>query len=214
MNTDGKTWCVKEIESGEIVGSFGVMAADEKEIEWLEARALANGAVVRFRAVRPEDEPLISEAIRTASRETLLHRFFSPIRSVSPELLRQMLALDAAKEKCIVGVTSGEKERVICGARYVRLEGVAPLPYSDVAEIAITVHDEFQHCGLGSLLLQLLNEVARRDSIKRFEADVMGSNVKMLRLFKKMFPVHERSWRAGGVVHLVAELELIEPQRR
>lgn len=249
--------------------------SDAEQVEWLAARTLANGTVVRFRYVRPEDEPLISDAIRTASRETLLHRFFSPIRSVAPELLRQMLALDAAREKCIVGVTEGDfskrpsddgiarphpnevispqqpspglrppspapvgegtnplprgegdscagsevqervlaqtskeafRKRIICGARYVRLPGDVPLLYSDAAEIAITVHDEFQHCGLGTLLLELLTKVARKDGIRRFEADVMASNVKMQRLFKKVFPKCTGRWRDGDVMHFVARL--------
>ena len=60
---------------------------------WLAELPLAGGPVVRFRHVRPDDEPLVTEAIRTASRETLLHRFFSPIRSVAPDQLRRMLDL-------------------------------------------------------------------------------------------------------------------------
>lgn len=168
---------------------------------WLAERTLADGTVVRFRPVRPEDEPLISEAIHSSSRETLLHRFFSPIRSVPRELLRQMLALDATREKCIVGVvTTPDRTRIVCGARYVRL--ATPR----TAEIAITVHDDFQHRGLGTLLLQLLTTVALHDGIGRFEADVMCSNLKMLRLLRKLFPFCRSQRQMGDVMHVTAEL--------
>ena len=70
---------------------------------------LADGGVVHFRHVQPEDEPLIAEAISTSSPETLLHRFFSPIRRVSSDRLRAMLTIDRKKETCIVGVVT-EKE--------------------------------------------------------------------------------------------------------
>lgn len=112
------------------------MKLDEKEV-WLAELELTGGPVVRFRHVRPEDEPLIAAAYRTASRETLLHRFFSPIRSVSPEFLRRAVAIDPASGTCIVGlVTVNGVTRIVCGARYVRL------PKPQTAEIALTVHED------------------------------------------------------------------------
>lgn len=165
--------------------------------EWLAERPLAHGLLVRFRHVRPEDEPFLSEAIRTSSRETLLHRFFSPIRSVSPDQLRRMLAIDRTKEVCVVGVVQTKgATRIICGARYVRL----PRPHA--AEIAVTVHDDFQRHGLGTFLLRLLARLAVVDGIRWFEADVMNSNRKMLNLFGKLAPNHSRSRGMGDVTHV------------
>src|SRR5688572_2280704 len=90
--------------------------------EWLAELALPGGPLVRFRHVRPEDEPLVAAAINSSSRETLLHRFFSPIRSVAPDQLHRMLVFDSTHETCIVGVTEANAtRRIICGARYVKL---------------------------------------------------------------------------------------------
>ena len=171
---------------------------------WLAELPLAGGPVVRFRHVRPDDEPLVTEAIRTASRETLLHRFFSPIRSVAPDQLRRMLAIDQASELCIVGVvTANDVTRIVCGARYVRL------PRPGAAEIAFTVHDDFQRRGLCSFLLQLLSRLAATGGIRRFEADVMASNQKMLNLFRKLVPEHTRTRRMGDVLHIVFEVSAV-----
>jgi RimJ/RimL family protein N-acetyltransferase len=168
--------------------------------EWLAELPLAGGPIVRFRHVRPDDEPAITEAIRTASRQTLLHRFFSPIRSVSPAQMRQMLCIDRAKELCVVGVVEGDGgSRVICGARYVRL------PTPATAEIAFTVHDDFQRRGLGTFLLKLLSRLAAADGILRFEADVMASNRAMLNLFNKAVKNLSSTWQLG-VTHLAFEL--------
>ncbi|MBI3848931.1 MAG: GNAT family N-acetyltransferase [Verrucomicrobia bacterium] len=172
--------------------------------EWLAEWPLAGGPLVRFRHVRPDDQPLITEAIRTASRETLLHRFFSPIRSVAPDQLRRMLAIDRTDELCVVGVVSAnDATRIVCGARYVRL------PKPGAAEVAFTVHDDFQRRGLGTFLLQLLARLAVADGIRWFEADVMTSNQKMLNLFMKLAPEHSRTRQIGDVDHLVFEVSTV-----
>lgn len=174
--------------------------------EWLADWPLEGGLLVRFRHVRPEDQPFITEAIRTASRETLLHRFFSPIRSVSPDQLRRMLAIDRTNQTCVVGVVqTPDGTRLICGARYVRI----PRPHA--AEVALTVHDDFQSRGLGTFLLQLLARLAMADGIHWFEADVMNSNRKMLNLFTKLAPDHTRSRRMGDVTHLEFAVARVAP---
>ena len=171
---------------------------------WLAELPLPGGPLVRFRHVRPEDQPLVTGAIRTASRETLLHRFFSPIRSVAPDQLRRMLAIDQTKELCIVGVVSAnDAARIVCGARYVRL------PRAGTAEIAFTVHDDFQRRGLCTFLLQLLTRLAVADGIRRFEADVMTSNQKMLNLFRKLVPDHTRTRQMGDVLHIAFEVSTV-----
>jgi acetyltransferase len=175
-----------------------------RDPEWLAEWPLAGGPLVRFRHVRPDDQPLVTEAIRTASRETLLHRFFSPIRSVAPDQLRRMLAIDRTNELCVVGVVSAnDATRIVCGARYVRL------PRPGAAEVAFTVHDDFQRRGLGTFLLQLLARLAIAEGIRWFEADVMTSNQKMLNLFKKLAPDHTRTRQIGDVDHLMFEVSTV-----
>jgi RimJ/RimL family protein N-acetyltransferase len=179
----------------------GNQIALQDQEDWLAELRLADGRVVYFRHVRPDDETFINAAIRTASRETLLHRFFSPIRNVSPDLLRRLLAIDRVKEACIVGlVAENDTTRIICGARYVRL------PKPAAAEIAFTVHDDFQRRGLGTFLLKLLLRLARHDGIRWFEADVMVSNVGMLRLLRRGAPPPARKHCAGDVYHLEMDL--------
>ena len=171
---------------------------------WLAACPLADGRVVRFRHVSPDDQPLITEGIRTASRETLLHRFFSPIRSVAPDMLRGMLAIDRTQGLCIVGaVEENGATRIICGARYVRL------PEPGRAEIAFTVHDDYQHRGLGTFLLKLLAKLAGPEGIRWFEADVMNSNQKMLNLFRKVVPGLTKQRRMGDVQHVTFEVSMV-----
>ncbi|MFN7140017.1 MAG: GNAT family N-acetyltransferase [Limisphaerales bacterium] len=170
---------------------------EETIAEWVAEYRLPSGAMVRFRHVQPEDEALISEAIRTASRETLLHRFFSPIRNVPPDLLRKMLKINRSREVCLVGVMeSPTATRIICGVRYVRLDP------DDTAEIALTVHDEFQRCGLGSFLLDLILETARSDGLRCVEAHVLASNFGMLKLLRRKLSGIAK-WELTGDVYRV-----------
>jgi acetyltransferase len=177
------------------------------ENSWLAVLQLTGGPLVRFRHVRPEDQPLITEAIRTASPETLLHRFFSPIRSVSPETLRQMLSIDRTRETCVVGVAEEKGAvRIVCGARYVKL------PKAGAAEFAVTVHDDFQRRGLGKFLLGLLAGLARAEGLQQFEADVMNSNQKMLNLFRKSVPSRQGWQRVDDIHHVAIDLSLLANQ--
>lgn len=162
--------------------------------------ALPDGRQIAFRPVAPADEPLIAEAIRTASRRTLLHRFFIPLRGLAPEELRRMLTIDPSREFCLVGEwRDGSHQRLVCGARYVRTD----IP--TVAEIAITVHDDFQGRGIGRHMLKLLFERGRADGIHTFVADVLAENAPMLHLLRSIAP-KRRSIFADGVVHVEFDL--------
>lgn len=165
-------------------------------MDWLGEIRLADNSFVRFRHVRPADEALIAAAINSASRETLLHRFFSPIRQIAPDQLQRMLVIDPHQETCLVGLTElNSIQRIVCGARYVKLST------PDRAEIAITVHDAFQHHGLGTFLLRLLARLAGAEGIIQFEAEVLSSNNKMHNLLRKLARGQARVQWTGDVYH-------------
>lgn len=165
-----------------------------------EVISLPDGRQIRFRPVAPEDEGMIAEAIRTASPQTLLHRFFTPLRGLAPEDLRRMLTLDPTRDFCVVGeLNSGAVQRIVCGARYVRLADRTR------AEIAITVHDEFQGRGIGRHLMNTLVKQGREDGIQTFVADVLATNSPMLRLLQTIAP-KRKSLFSSGVVHVEFDL--------
>ena len=161
---------------------------------------LASGIQILFRPLRPEDEPMVAEAFRTASRETLLHRFFTPLQGLSPEQLRRLLTIDPTREVCIVGeLTTSVSKRIVCGARYVRLAD--PL----IAEIALTVHDDYQGQGVGGFILRHLIRLGRADGIRIFAADVLATNARMFRLLEKLAP-RRRATLSEGVYRIEFDL--------
>jgi acetyltransferase len=162
---------------------------------------LPDGRRIVFRPLAPDDETLIAEAIRTSSPRTLLHRFFIPLRGLAPEELHRMLTLNPAREFCLVGeFYEPPIRRIVCGARYVRLRD------TDTAEIALTVHDDFQRQGLGRRLMQLLIAQGRADGIRTYVADVLAENTAMLHLLQRVAP-RRRSTYSSGVSHVEFDLK-------
>lgn len=170
--------------------------------DWLFDFQLENGPLVRFRHVTPADAELIADSIRTASAETLLHRFFSPIRSLPVETLRELLNIDRPASLCLVGQIMEEQQpRIICGARFVRQSADDPM-----AEFAITVHDEFQQRGLGTFLMRKLAEQAKLVGVVNFEGYVLYSNTGMRYLIRHMSPSATWSY-TDEVIRVVIPVE-------
>jgi GNAT superfamily N-acetyltransferase len=76
---------------------------------------------------------------------------------------------------------------------------------TDVAEVAVTVIDDWQGRGLGRVLLTRLTSRARQEGVRRFSLVVLGENREARRLFNTFGDVGRRQY-STGVVELVIEL--------
>ncbi len=109
---------------------------------------------------------------------------FAAKTTLSEAELTYLVELDFVSHVGLVAViVEGEKERVIGVGRYCRIpladSGSSPL----AAELALTVLDEYQGHGIGTLLLEHLARIARDRGIAELEADVMIGNTKMMQVF-------------------------------
>jgi GNAT superfamily N-acetyltransferase len=87
-------------------------------------------------------------------------------------------------------------------ARYVR-DPKRP----DVAEVAVTVLDDWQGKGLGTLLLEVLGARARAEGIRSFVALMLGSNQEMMDVLTALGPVRIVDREVGTV-----EIEMPIPE--
>ena len=144
--------------------------------------ALHDGTPVRIRAVRADDKERLQCAFERLSPATINRRFFHPKKELTSEELRMATELDF-RDHVSLAMTVEEKssERLIAVARFVRVAAAA-----DRAELALTVVDEYQHRGAGTLLLDELVAVARWMGVRELVALVLDENRDMLELLQKL----------------------------
>jgi len=135
---------------------------------------LRDGTELTVRPIRPDDAQRLVAFHATLSQWTVYLRFFSSHRELSDEEVRRFTRVDYHLRLALV--VENERGLVAVG-RYDRLPGTAD------AEVAFVVADDFQHHGIGTLLLEELARAAWPRGITYFVAEVLTSNTAMLRVF-------------------------------
>lgn len=158
---------------------------------------LRNGRTLRLRPVRAEDrEPLLA-FFKRLSTDSLHSRFFDA-RTPEAALKDTPVEVDYDTDFGIVGELGGG---IIAVAHYFRSKR-----NPKIAEVAFTIADEAQGCGIGTRLLEKLADIARTKNIDKFFAETMSENRKMLDVFLcSGFNVTSSS--AEGVVHVSFPIE-------
>ncbi|HEV8557655.1 MAG TPA: GNAT family N-acetyltransferase [Actinophytocola sp.] len=135
---------------------------------------LADGRVVQVREPRPEDEAeMLDLHARLSERDHYL-RFFGPTSGldlVARRITRadggSHAALGAWLDGVLIGVANYEVLRTDLAA----------------AEIALVVDGTAQAHGVGTLLLEHLASVGRARGLRRFVAEVLAENHRMIKVF-------------------------------
>jgi acyl-CoA hydrolase/GNAT superfamily N-acetyltransferase len=142
-----------------------------------------DGLMVSFRPVQPSDEGLLKELFYSHSPDTVFHRYFTPLKHLSQEQVQKFVTLDYENDMALVGLISFEgRQKMIGVARYFRDRARSE------AEVALTLHDNYQRKGIGTYLMRYLAKVASDHGIVTFRADVLAGNAGMMRVFQKLSP--------------------------
>ena len=140
-----------------------------------------DGPSVIIRPIRPEDEPLLDELLRTSSENTLMMRFFRKITDMSHEELTRYCHVDYDREMSFVAVVrEGDHEKIIAEVR------ISRLPDLENAEMAIVVGDRWQGQGIGKALCLHGMKIAMETGIKKMWMDILLINSRMLSRAEKM----------------------------
>lgn len=141
--------------------------------------ALRDGTPVLVRAVGPEDKRLLQQGMAQLSDVSRYRRFMSFVTTLSESQLQYLTEIDYVNHMAWGALDlSGRTPRGAGVARYVRTEEDPAK-----AEVAVTVLDEYQGRGLGTLLLGVLARTAAANGITTFIAYVLHENAPMMRIF-------------------------------
>jgi acetate---CoA ligase (ADP-forming) len=158
---------------------------------------LADGRVAKVRPILPSDAVLLKGLHASLSPESVYLRFFSPRRMLRDSEFEHFANVDYVDRLALVALVEGE---LVAVARYDRPPG------TDQAEVAFTVRDDQQGRGIGTILLEHLASAAVATGIRRFVADTLSENHRMLDLFRKS-GFEEKAAYQEGVVRVTMELE-------
>lgn len=143
---------------------------------------LRDGTRALVRMVEASDKEGLAEGMDRLSSRSRYLRFHGGVETLTERQLEYLTDVDQRNHVAWVALTSEQGREVGIGvARFVRIDGEP-----DVAEAAITVLDDYQGRGLGTVLLGVLAAAAGRRGIKVFRSYVLGENTDMLALFEAL----------------------------
>jgi acyl-CoA hydrolase/GNAT superfamily N-acetyltransferase len=157
------------------LGDRFVMPTDET---MHSSMLLDDGTQIHLRAVQPTDEPGMRDLMYDLSKETVYYRFMSRQSTFSDKQIQDFIYVDHRQEVTIVAtVPEAHGENIIGVGRYFLDDK------TNRAEVAFVVSDTWQNRGLGTFLFKHLAELAKRNGISGFTANVLRENQRMQTIF-------------------------------
>lgn len=141
---------------------------------WAADVLLLDGGTAHIRPIRPEDAPALEAFYARVSDRSKYYRFFAPRPRLSPRELALFTRVDHTKRIAFVMELAG---KIIAVGRF---DVVKP----GEAEVAFLVEDRHQGRGIAQILLEHLAQAGRERGVRRFTADVLPDNQRMIATFE------------------------------
>jgi GNAT superfamily N-acetyltransferase len=149
-----------------------------------------------IRPITPNDAGALVRFHGQLSDQTVRLRYFNLHRNLAPDEVTYLTCVDGFNRVAYVVEHEG---KIIGVGRYDRCDTPCR------AEVAFVLADEFQHHGLGPMLLERLVKTARLAGIGELCASVLAENATMLAIFHCAgFPFAEEHF--GDVVELTMQI--------
>ena len=154
---------------------------DRYPVEWEADVVLRDGTTTHVRPIKASDADALQRFHMGQSERSTYLRFFAAIERLSDRDLERFTVVDHSERVALVAVKrvgADLREDIIGVARF---DKVTP----HEAEVAFNIADAEQGRGLGSVLLEHLAAAARERGVRRFTAEVLPQNGKMLAVFQE-----------------------------
>lgn len=177
----------------------------EYPAHWEADVVLRDGGTARIRPITVDDAERLVSFYEQVSDESKYYRFFAPYPRLSAKDVHRFTHHDFVDRVGLAATVGGE---FIATVRYDRIgaDGMPASVPADEAEVAFLVQDAHQGRGVASALLEHIAAVARERAIRRFAAEVLPANAKMIKVFTDAGYTQKRSFE-DGVVRLEFDLE-------
>ena len=136
-----------------------------------------DGTEVLARPIHPDDDDKILEFYYSLSRETIYFRFFSGRKNVPRTRIRDYTHIDYNKNFAMV---VEYQARIIGIGHYIVTDN------PETVEMAVVMHDDWQHRGIGTNFLRYIIDIAKERGIKHITATVLLENYKIMKTIEKL----------------------------
>ena len=136
---------------------------------------------IQIRPVKNSDIYLLQDFFSSLSNETLYSRYHSARKVMSHEQLQKFIAVDYRDEMIILALLKIDGIEEVVGIGEYRIT-----EKSVMADIALTVRDDYQNLGIGRELFNYLTEIAKNAGILGFTAEVLADNTSVDRMSERM----------------------------
>ncbi|MCH8014727.1 MAG: GNAT family N-acetyltransferase [Candidatus Dadabacteria bacterium] len=132
------------------------------------------GIKLLLRPVKISDVYLLQDFFSLLSKDSLYSRYHSARKVMTYEQLQNFITIDYRKEMIILALLNDSGIEEVVGMGEYRITGK-----SLIADIALTVRDDFQNLGIGRKMFSYLTQLARNEGILGFTADVLADNTSL-----------------------------------
>jgi RimJ/RimL family protein N-acetyltransferase len=160
---------------------------------------LRDGSKLVMRPIEPTDKDALASGFQRLSDESRYRRFFAPLNRLSPMDLAYLTEVDHHNHEAIIAFEPKTGETVGV-ARFVRSEK------PEIAEVAVTVVDDWHGRGVATTILEALVERAREEGITHFVAVILSENDAAIELFEHLAVNDPEPQRKDGNLELLIEL--------
>ncbi|WP_199239317.1 GNAT family N-acetyltransferase [Streptomyces sp. ICBB 8177] len=155
--------------------------------------------------LRPGDRDALDTLFARCSPETVRLRFFGRLHRWPAPYLDSVLAGPAETHDAVV-VRNPEGDQVLALAGLVAVSDTV----AGAAELGVLVADAWQRQGLGSAMLEVLLDRARRRGVRRVCANALPGRQALLAALARRLELERSAWTEGGLVGVYKLAGIVE----
>ena len=154
-------------------------APDERVPEYPKALRTRYGLKLEVRPIEPSDADELRAAFDHLSDASKRARFHTAKPELSDAQLRYLTEIDHDTHEALAALVEGRDGPTgVALARYVRLDDEP-----EVAEVAVTVDDDYQSTGVGSAVFDELSQLAYKRGVRWFRGWILPDNAQAIEFF-------------------------------